>query len=197
MGHTYIKLVIFVVILLTVILFLTNNNSYSVYSVSTGKDFQINSASGKDLIEYIYINSENPDKMIIKKSKNAKYDPIIYFSIDGDAANYILHINPAKLNSFDKYSIPIKMTITQKQAEEYFESNNAIKGTITVKYLNEYINEKIEINYSKEYILNLFTNIENNENNENLSGESYIEKTDIIEQTQQNSEENNEQEQGS
>lgn len=79
-------------------------------------------------------------------------EKIIYFQVDGDLKNYILHINPIRFNGSRAFSL-ININTRQYQAIPLsYDNNKVINGVLKIKYLNGYLDKQINIQF-KEGIL--------------------------------------------
>ncbi|EOD01698.1 coiled-coil domain-containing protein [Caldisalinibacter kiritimatiensis] len=138
------------------VVLLNNMDSYSWFSDRVTKEFKVTAATTEDIIDKIQINSKNPDKIILKKNDNLTTYPIIYFQLEGDVKDYILHINPVKLEE-NEYTAPIDVDVNLYQFIKLaLSKKNSIKGKIKFKYLNEFIDEEREIEFSKAYLMDKF-----------------------------------------
>lgn len=145
-----------------------NSPTLSFFSTKTEHSISVSAATIRDIIEPLRFEYEdprlkrNPTHIIIKKSKNCTYNPILYFSIEGEAFDYLLHINPVRLDedsryyvsSKDEYKIPIEPNVNIIQWVKLMVTNNIIKGTLHVKYLNEFITEGDvdNLQFTKKYL---------------------------------------------
>lgn len=114
---------------------------------------KVEAATSKDFIEEmeIYYDVDTP-YIRLKKSNTIDYSPIIFFSVEGDLEDYILHIDSAKLEGV--VDIPIVPNVNLPQAISLILSNNdEINGEIRVKHLNDFIDETLHVSISKEYLL--------------------------------------------
>ncbi|HHW02263.1 MAG TPA: hypothetical protein GXX35_05580 [Thermoanaerobacterales bacterium] len=137
---------------------LADTDTMAWFSSRVVSNLQVQAASAQDIIEGFYTLSdvsnnsgENPDKIIVKKAEGLTYDPVVYFSVDGDASRYIMHINPAKLTR-DEIQIPIKLKINYRDLADIL-GKSSITGKITLKYLNEFIVDSFQITFTRGYLL--------------------------------------------
>lgn len=146
---------------------LVNVDTYSWFSDQAIQRINVSSASTEDFIKDVEIINKCGSSVAIKltKSENCKSNPILYFSVHGKASEYILHINPVKLNERGEYIIPIEPDINVNQFLKLFVRPwTPIKGTLRIKYLNEFIDEEYEIQLSRSYLIQRFwQNIERKE----------------------------------
>ncbi|HYF75349.1 MAG TPA: hypothetical protein VD757_02075, partial [Candidatus Nitrosocosmicus sp.] len=136
--------------------FLANVDTYSWFASSASGSAKVTAANTEDIIDVLELLTEgkehNSKAIKIKKSKDVVGSPLVYFSIEGEAANYILHINPIRLKENCCYIIPIVTDINLRQYAEMLCREDNITGTLKVKYMNEFINETCEISLSPEYL---------------------------------------------
>lgn len=135
-----------------------DTGTYSIFSSSTGSEMRVKAAETKDIIKSFTTNyAENPTKLQISRVEDIPYDPVIYFDIEGEAANYILHVNSIKLKKNGVYEIPIDPDVNYNQ---YFSLYNKpyekVEGTVRIKFLNEFINEEVKITFDKCYLQSIF-----------------------------------------
>ncbi|WP_456298206.1 hypothetical protein, partial [Anaerosolibacter carboniphilus] len=112
----------------------------------------------------------NSTAILLKKQPGLGYDPVIYFSVENDAANYVLHINPIRLASNWKTNsdgtqveepilneISIQPNLNMAQFMNLlFSRENTITGKIYIKYLNGFIDEGQDIIFTKQYLMDRF-----------------------------------------
>ncbi len=144
------------------IAFLADIDTYSWFFGTANSITSVTAAETEDIIDSIEIIKEfrNPEnskwtKPYLKIRKNPDFEkpPVLFFEIEGDAADYVLHINPVRLDTDDYYLIPIETDVNVMQYPDLAEdSEGKVSGTILIKYLNEFIDETIDIEISKEYL---------------------------------------------
>ena len=98
--------------------------------------------------------TRNPSFIEIKGANSLNGKSLIYFSVEGKIAEYILHINPVWLESSNTYLIPIDLDLNIKQFTNLarMKKTDLIEGIIKVKYLNEFINEEIPVSFTVDYL---------------------------------------------
>lgn len=88
----------------------------------------------------------------LKRADDVDYAPVIFFSIEGELKEYILHMDSVKLDN--ESSIPIIPNINLPQSISLILSpKKEIKGKIKIKHLNDFINETVDLSISKDYLL--------------------------------------------
>ncbi len=109
--------------------------------------------STKDILEEAQINYKGDvPSLKLKKSEKVDYSPIIFFDVEGDIKNYVIHMDSVKLT--DEQDVPITTNVNLSQAISLILSPaKEISGTIRVKHLNGFIDEPIRIKLSKWYLL--------------------------------------------
>ncbi|WP_069650496.1 hypothetical protein [Caloranaerobacter ferrireducens] len=136
---------------------LINMDTYSWFTSKTTYDLSVTAATTEDILEKIEIETINPKEIILKKNNSINIEPVIYFSVEGEASDYILHINPIKLKTHKEYTVPINVVVNLKQIVELLNKNKKrVQGTIRIKYLNEFIDEEINIEFARRYLLKKF-----------------------------------------
>ncbi len=141
-----------------------NVNTNSWFTSSVEKGFEVTAASTEDIIEiFEVVEGTKPPGINIKKTESLENNPMIYFSVTGEASQYILHINPIKLQSNNTYSIPIHTNVNTIQwvkllvrAYNFNSNDDYVKGKIRLKYLNEYIDEEQDIEINVKYLINRY-----------------------------------------
>lgn len=126
----------------------------------------VRAASKEDIIDTIEVYYDGDQPMLkLKKAEDFKdYSPVVFFSIEGDLKDYILHVNPVKLEKGKEtdecieYNIPIIPNVNVRQAmnllrEGIRDLDDEVTGYIKVKHLNEFIDEPVEIGISKRYLI--------------------------------------------
>ncbi len=143
--------------------FLVNIDTHSWFTNEAMQEIKVTAATTEDIIKNIDIEKDNNGNAIaikLIKAEGLNYDPIIYFSVEGEAANYILHINPVKLTDSEEYIIPIEPNInTIQYTKLLLPWHKNIEGTIKIKYLNEFIDEGKEISFTPKYLREKFWEI--------------------------------------
>lgn len=170
-GKPAIKFIVRTIAVLTIgimvsVVFLSNVGSYSWFNNMGESSMSVTAAVTEDIIESIEIIEESWNsqdqiwtKPYLKIRKNPNFEklPILFFEVEGAAAEYILHINPVRLNTDDYYLIPIDSDINAQQYSNLgLDINGNVSGTIFIKYLNEFINEGIELEISNRYLMHRF-----------------------------------------
>lgn len=122
-----------------------------------GPNTNVAAATAQDFIEdmKIYYDKNNTPYIYLKKASALDYSPVIFFSIEGELEDYILHINSVKLE--DEIKIPIIPNINLSQAISLIISpQDEVTGNIRIKHLNEFIDESLPIIISREYLIERF-----------------------------------------
>jgi len=132
-----------------------NMDTYSWFSSSMMANAIVSAATTQDIIEEIQITSQNPEELKLSKKAGLDYDPVVFFELDGEIAQYILHMNPVCLNTDEVISIPFRFSINPDKLVLLFlrSTDNTIKGTIRIKHLNEYIDEEIDIEFTSDFLI--------------------------------------------
>lgn len=170
LGRFILKLIsIFVAGIMISMIMLTNVDTYSWFTSSFNTEMTVSAASTEDILEEYEIvtdNDGNAIAIILKKAQSCTQDPIIYFSVTGEASKYTLHINPIKLDTYEECEIPIRISLhygEEKNIKDRRKDNIPIVGNIKVKYLNEFVNEGLDFSFTPIYIYSFLNrNIEPN-----------------------------------
>lgn len=145
-GGTFISMIL-----------LINMDTYSWFTSKMTYDLSVTAATTEDILEKIEIVTINPKEIILKKNNSINIEPVIYFSVEGEVSDYILHINPIKLKTNKEYTVPINVVVNLKQIIELLNKNKKrVQGTIRIKYLNEFIDEEINIEFTRKYLFKKF-----------------------------------------
>lgn len=125
----------------------------------------VRAASTEDIIDTIEVYYEGDQPILkLRKAKDLDYSPVVFFSIEGDLKDYILHVNSVKLGKGKEtdecieYNIPIIPNVNVCQAMSLLGEgirylDDEVTGYIRVKHLNEFIDEPIKIGISKRYLI--------------------------------------------
>lgn len=136
--------------------FLGTIDTQSWFYDKTTANMEVAAATTEDIISFIGVDDkENPQEIILEGSSNLQHDATIYFAVEGDIDEYILHINPVKIQANKQYKIPIEPNLNTYQYVKLLEwpwQNGKVTGRIRVKYLNEFVKEDIEISFTKKYL---------------------------------------------
>lgn len=146
--------ILIVGILLNIVFVETDAFSFFMHEAST--QIQVRAASTQSFLERFEVITDgsedcNAQSIIIRRASNLEFNPIIYFSVEGELANYILHINPVKLEDYKDYEVKINTIINEEQLR--VNESDILRGKITIKYLNEFINEMRDIQMTKKYVV--------------------------------------------
>ncbi|WP_026478953.1 hypothetical protein [Alkaliphilus transvaalensis] len=136
--------------------FLGAVDTHAWFTSQARSNLEVRAASTEDIISEIKLDSGiNPEYMILEGSTNLEArSGMIYFELEGEIAEYLLHINPIRIEGGFTYKIALEPNLNLFQHTKLLNpfKNQKIKGTLRVKYLNEFINEPIEIVFTKEYL---------------------------------------------
>ena len=134
-------------------------NSYSIFTKKYETLGNVSAISKNELIEDFKVVNDGIPTIKIKKTKDLGYDPIVYFSVEGEAASYILHIQPVKLvDDSQYYNVPINVNVNLYQVIDLLKNykQDCVPGKIRLKYLNEFIDEEAELKLSKSYLISKY-----------------------------------------
>lgn len=148
-----------------------NTNAWFSSSATAGAFFS--SAATETIIEKFEVSKTNPESIKVKKAQDFSPNPIIYFAVEGEAANYVLHLNPVLLDTYREKEIIIETDLNLLQYLKLLFSSydRVVEGKIKLKYLNEFIDEEKEILFTRDYLLGRFKEkIDRNEKDEKAMG---------------------------
>ncbi len=78
-----------------------------------------------------------------------------FFSIEGDAKDYALHVNSIMVDGV--VETPIIPNVNLPQALSLIlNSKDEITGVLKIKHLNEFIDDTLEFSFSKDYLLSRY-----------------------------------------
>lgn len=163
----------------------TLTDTYSWFINNRDGHGKVIATSREDIIGHmeVYYRRDVPVLKLVK-GDGIEYTPVIFFSIEGDAKDYTLHVNSVRL--YDEVEVPIVPNINLPQALDLIiGGKEEIAGNIRVKHLNEFIDESLEISFSKEYLLKrYFLNMGLNRlDGYDLSHEQNMELMNLVEDT--------------
>lgn len=143
-----------------VFIFLSNGYTYSFFKNAFNSEVLVQSASAEGLIKHVeIIDNSNGSKVIqITRDSEYGYRPDVGFSIEGDLAEYIVHMNPVTVDVNGVYEIPIVPNINAMQFLKLLwlqagEREEQVTGILTVKNFdgNTIASEKVGLDI--EYLL--------------------------------------------
>jgi hypothetical protein len=133
-------------------------DTVSFFTSGTSENVEVSTAPVDEIIKTIEISRQNPNSIKLVKADSFPANPVIFFSIEGDAAKYISNINPVRLDK-NEAVVPIDLNINLPNCINNIldysldKKDDLIKGKIRIKFLNEYINEPAEFEFTREYLL--------------------------------------------
>jgi len=146
---------------------LADVGTLSYFTANIQKTMVVQAASEKDIIADFYAANKgntvtkvdvNPDVLVIKKSQNLKYDPMVYFSVrdissdqDIKPSDYIQHINPIRLSEYE-HIVPIRIKYDPKNVSDDYNPDDTVSVEITLKYLNEFISSPVKVKFTYQYL---------------------------------------------
>ena len=137
-------------------------NSFSCFKKSFENSAEeVVAATTKDIIdEFDIYYDEGQPILRLKRAEGLEYPPVIFFSVEGNIGDYVLNINPIKLEKDEAYEIPILPNVNLPQSISLaLNLSGTTEGQIRIKHLNEFIDEPVEISISNKYLLKrYFTN---------------------------------------
>ncbi|KPU45148.1 hypothetical protein OXPF_12750 [Oxobacter pfennigii] len=150
--------------------FFSGQNVYSWFSSAASANMDVQVGTADSIIAVINMETINPDKIRLAKSAEITDSPLIFFSVEGEAAQYVSPLNPVRIA--DSIEVPIKVRVTLRQYLELLQNEEDFTGEIKVKYLNEFIDEGLAFTFKGDFLKASF--IEALENEENITGDSSL-----------------------
>jgi hypothetical protein len=137
-----------------------NPGTYALFTHSAFSKLEVRAASTEDILQLWEVVEDctgSSRELVLQKAEKCGSSPVIYFSLEGEAANYVLHINPVTLSSGEKYEIPIDTDVNLMQYMELLSDRRSfIEGTVRIKYLNAFVDEAKTIKISRSLLLERF-----------------------------------------
>ncbi len=133
-------------------------DTVSFFTSGTSGNVEMSTAPVDEIIKTMEISKQNPNGIKLVKADSFPSNPVIFFSIEGDAAKYVSNINPVRLDKSEAV-VPIDLNISLPNCINNIldhssnKNDDPIKGKIRIKFLNEYINEPVEFEFTREYLL--------------------------------------------
>jgi hypothetical protein len=119
---------------------------------------QVNAVATEDLLQYVTVLQTNPQVVKIKKAENYTGELVVCFGIEGEAAEYLAHLNPVKLDTHEEISVPLIPRVELPQFISLLTKGNNVAGTLKIKYINKFTDEAYSFSFSNEYLLGCFIN---------------------------------------
>jgi len=138
--------------------FLLCSDTLSWFNADRATSLQVNAAATNNILEHAIILKTNPHVVKIKKAKKYTGDLVVCFGIEGEAAEYLAHLNPVKLDTHEEISVPLTPRVELSQFIGLLTTGNKVPGILKIRYLNELIEEKYSFSYSNEFLLGCFIN---------------------------------------
>lgn len=137
---------------------LFSTDTFSWFNGARTAGLQVNAVATEDIVEYVSVLPTNPSEIRIKKAENFGGDAVLYFAIEGEALEYLAHINPVRLDTGDEMSVSLTPRVELPQFMKLLTTKAEVTGKLKIKYLNEFIDEEVTFTYSNEYLLGCFIN---------------------------------------
>ncbi len=145
------------IILSAVAIPFSGSGSNSWFTGNTISSAVVCTTSFDEVIDSVSIAELNPEFIEIKKTDRIDFSPVIFFSADGEISDFLLHINPVRLDTDRKYTVKISVDTKPEQIIRLLNSDqNFVTGKINIKYLNEFFDEQHELKFSKQYLIDRF-----------------------------------------
>lgn len=135
-------------------------DTYAQYTDTRSTGLEVSAVTAPGILKTCEVIGADPGAILVQKAEGSGADPVIFFSMEGEAAEYVLHINPVRLESPEPRIIPVSVNVSLDQYLHLItRQDQFITGTIKFKYLNEYIDEGREIKFSRQYLMKRFLEI--------------------------------------
>lgn len=146
----------FILVGILIAIAFTLTDTYSLYQKSSDGYGEVVAATKEDIISNMEIYYHNHMPILrVEEGKNIDYSPIVFFSIEGDAKDYALHINSIKVDGI--VEVPIMPNVNLPQALSLIISpKDEVTGRIRIKHLNEFLDDTLEFSFSKDYLLSRY-----------------------------------------
>ncbi|TKC19815.1 hypothetical protein [Robertmurraya kyonggiensis] len=156
---TGFKSIVFLVIVL-LLLMTANQDSYALFFTKYQEQLGVSSASAENLIKYVQIIEQEDKSLVIEIMRDSEYGyrPDVGFAIEGDISEYVLHINPVKVDQNGIYQIPIVPNINFHQYWELLfmkisQDKNTVSGSVAVKNFDGKVIDQKPIEINIDYLL--------------------------------------------
>ncbi|RTR35158.1 hypothetical protein EKG37_04545 [Robertmurraya yapensis] len=157
---TSFKSIVFLVIVL-LLLMTANQDSYALFFTKYQEQLGASSASAENLIKYVQIIEQEDKSLVIEIMRDSEYGyrPDVGFAIEGDISEYILHINPVKVDKNGIYHVPIVPNINFHQYWKLLlmkisQEKNTVSGSVEVKNFDGKVIDQKVIEIDIDYLLN-------------------------------------------
>lgn len=135
--------------------------TYSLFQISKDGYGKVIAATQEDIISNMEIYyRHNTPILYLEKGENVDYSPIVFFAIEGDAKDYVIHMDSIKVDGAVEMEIVPNINLPQALSL-ITNPKEKIEGRIRVKHLNEFIDETLEFTFTKRYLLGKFFSNEN------------------------------------
>jgi len=133
-------------------------DTISWYNTARATGLEVNAAATENILEYAVILKTDPHVVKIKKAANYTGDLVVCFAIEGEAAEYLAHLNPIKLDTHEELTIPLTPRVELSQFIGLLTKGNNVSGMLKIKYLNDYIYEGYAFSFSNDFLVGSFIN---------------------------------------
>jgi hypothetical protein len=140
---------------------LGNNETYALFIKKFQNQIFVNAAYADNLIKNVELKKQGDGSIWIEIKRDSAfgYRPDIGFSIEGDIAPYILHMNPITVEKNGIYRIPLVTTINLHQFVELTQlkartKRKSLSGWLAVKNFDGKVIATKDITINIDYLLN-------------------------------------------
>ncbi len=137
-----------------------NTPTFSYFTTQYQDVINVSTASAEDLIKHVEVIKKKDGSLVVEVVRDSDYGyrPDVGFSIEGDLAEYILHINPINAEKNGTYSIPLEANINAYQFLElltmkFSGKEKTVKGKLTAKNFDGQVIATKDIELDIDYLL--------------------------------------------
>ncbi|WP_099361294.1 hypothetical protein [Fredinandcohnia onubensis] len=161
-----------------------NTPTFSYFTTQYQDVINVSTASAEDLIKHVEVIKKKDGSLVVEVVRDSDYGyrPDVGFSIEGDLAEYILHVNPIKAEINGTYSIPLEANVNAYQFLElltmkFSEKETTVKGILKAKNYDGQVIATKDIELDIEYLLSRIDDkiVRNNPNLEQVDDPKALE----------------------
>ena len=152
------------VVLLIAGIVLANAETDAAFFRTFDQGLGISAASAESLLKSVEIKENQDGGLYIEVVRDSEfgYRPYIGFAVEGDLSEYIVHINPVKLEKNGVYQVPIEMNLNVHQYLQLswlknVKNQSVLQGSITVMNFDGKVIAQEQAEVEIDYILSRIT----------------------------------------
>lgn len=169
--YKMVNIVCLCALLIINIVLVLSSGTRSSFSRSFSEGLQVNAGTGKDIISNFDIQPSSgkamgimsvseqeymvldPEYIEMEKADGLDYNPVVYFTVEGEAADYVRHINPVVMDSKTK-QVPVEAKFDLQSYIQLVNGKDKVDGTIIIRcFLGGFVNETKEIEFTRDYLI--------------------------------------------